>query len=414
MSWKRLCAAAAACVVALSVSVAALAVTEITFMTTLGGEDGSFMDAIIADFNATHPDIKVTHLVVVDSLEYKMKLSTGISSRTAPHVLFMRKFDMPMFMPYLKGFTPDELLGYGLDIDDVFPGLKEGLVIDGAVYGVPLDAWIFYLAYNRGNWARAGLDPDRPPTNYQEWMDAMEALKAITPEGLTPYYENPMWGWIFTHFLWQFGGDLLNEDFTEPAFQEGGVAMLRFMMEMQEKGYLPSSQVDPGPPFLAGEASALITGIWTIMPWAEALGDDFGAAVAPQVGTTNAVFGGTHVIALPEIMVRDAEVLDAAMTWAAYLWDNALDWYAAGQTPGRISIAQSQEFAERLPDVYAVAQQLPYVKTFPFFEYISEVVDEFAVFCQQVLILRSLTPEQAMQQAADAVAEILADYWATR
>lgn len=400
--------------IALSLASAAIAQTQITFQTTLGGEDGGFMDAIVAEFNATHPDIEVTHLVVVDSLEYKLNLSTGIAAGTAPNVLFMRKFDMPMFLPHLRTFTPAELLERGIDVDDVYPGLKEGLVVDGTVYGVPLDAWIFYLAYNRGNWTEAGLDPDSPPTDRDEWMAAMEALKAITPEGITPYYESPDWAWIFVHLLWQFGGDLLTDDFREPAFQEAGAAALHLMMEMQDAGYLPTSQVDAGPPFLSGDASALITGIWTIMPWADALGEDFGAAVAPQLGTHRAVFGGTHVLAFPEVMMRDPAAADAALTWASYLWENALEWYAAGQTPGRISIAESDEFRTRLPNVHAVAQQLPDVKTFQFFEYINEIVDEIGVYTQQVLLLRALTPEDAMSRAADAVSEILADYWATQ
>jgi len=414
MSIKKFIVLIAAGVAVLALSSAGLAQTQITFQTTLGGEDGSFMDAIVAQFNATHPDIVVTHLVVVDSLEYKLNLSTGIAARTAPHVLFMRKFDMPMFLPHLRTFSPAELLGHGIDINDVYPGLKEGLVVDDTVYGVPLDAWIFYLAYNRGNWQRAGLNPDTPPTNHTEWMAAMEALKAITPEGVTPYYESPDWAWIFIHFLWQFGGDLLTPDFREPAFQEAGAAALRLMMEMQDNGYLPASQVAAGPPFLTGDASALITGIWTIMPWADALGQDFGAAAAPQLGTHRAVFGGTHVLAFPQVMMQDPTVATAALTWARYLWDNALEWYAAGQTPGRISIAESEAFRTRLPNVYTVARQLPDVQTFQFFEYINEVVDEIAVYTQQVLLLRAMTPEEAMSRAADAVSEILADYWASQ
>ncbi|MFN4190634.1 MAG: sugar ABC transporter substrate-binding protein, partial [Pseudothermotoga sp.] len=59
------------------------------------------------------------------------------------------------------------------------------------------------------------------------------------------------------------------------------------------------------------------------------------------------------------------------------------------------------------------AQQLPYVKTFQLFPYISEVLDEIAVYLEDVLITRKLTPEKAMQMAEEAVQDILDDYWAT-
>lgn len=395
-----------------ALSTAAWARTTITFMTPLGGEDGGFMDEIIAEFNAAHPDIEVVHLVVVESIDYTMRLSTGIAAGTAPQVLFIRKFDMPPFMPHFKSFTPEELLGHGVDVADIFPGLLEGLVVEDRVHGIPLDAWIFYLAYNRANFARAGLNPDDPPTNLDEFMSAMEALKAVTPDGLTPYFENVQWAWLFVHLMWQFGGDLLTPDFREPAFEAAGVQALHMLLEMQDRGIVPKAlPISAGPPFLAGDTSALITGVWTVHAFGEVLGENFGVAPAPQLGTHRSVFGGSHVLALPEVMVRDPVVLNAAMTWVRYLWDNALDWYAAGQTPARISIAESTEFRERLPRIYTIAQQLPYVQTFPFFPHISSVVDEIAPYLERVLITRDMTPEEAMRLAAEDVAVFLEDYW---
>lgn len=389
----------------------ASAKTTLTFMTPLDGADGAYMDDLIARFNKEHPDIEVVHLVVANSLEYKMKVGTGIATKSAPEVLFMRKGDTPDYLKQFRSFTAQELLAYGIDVNDIYPSLLEGLAEDGRVYGIPLDCWIFYLVYNRGNFSKAGLDPDKPPTNREEWMTAMEALKAVTPRGLTPHYESPTWSWFWLHLMWQFGGDLLTPDFKEPAFQEAGAAALKLMIEMQEKGYFPDGPIDPGPPFHAGDTSVLITGIWTLGPFKEALGENFGAAPVPQLGTHNAVFGGSHVLAMPAVMVEDPKVFEAAMTWIKFLWDNAIDWYAAGQTPARISIAESEELKTRLPEIYRVAQQLPYVKTFQMFPLISEVLDEIAIYLEDVLITRQLTPEQAMSLAAEGVEAILEDYW---
>ncbi|MEN2984205.1 MAG: extracellular solute-binding protein [Dictyoglomaceae bacterium] len=385
----------------------------ITFMTPLGGADGAYMDRIIQNFNKQNPDVEVVHLVVVSSVEYKQKLSTGIATKSAPQVLFMRKFDMPLYLDHFRPFTATELKNYGIDIRDIYPQLLEGLVKDNKYYGIPLDVWIFYMAYNKANFKKAGLDPEKPPKTRAEFVKAMEALKKITPKGLTPYYETPTWAWIFVHLLWQHGGDLLTPDFKKPAFKEAAIKTLYFMMDLQDRGILPKAAVDPGPPFQSGQTSVLITGIWTINPWMEALGKDFGYAPAPLLGTKPAVFGGSHVLALPKVMVEDKRVFEAAMKWVKYLWEHALDWYAAGQTPARKSIARSEELKKKLPHIYVVAQQLPYVKTFQFFPYISEVVDEIAVNLEDVLITRKLTPEQAMEKAEKAVQSILDDYWAT-
>ena len=384
----------------------------VTMMTPLTGADGAYMDEIVAKFNATHPGIEVVHVVVESSLDMKNKLSMGIASKTAPEIMFIRKFDMPLYLQHFKGFTPEEWLNnYGIDVNDIFPGVLEGLVIDGKVVGIPLDIWIFYMAYNKANFAKVGLDPENPPKTRDEFIAAMEALIPITPAGLTPYYENPAWTWIWFHLLWQHGGDLLTDDFKKPAFAKAGIEACKLMLMMQEKGILPMQVADPGVSFQSGDSSVLITGIWTIQPWMQQLGKDFGYAVSPQLGTTKAVFGGSHVLAMPKVMVEDPKVLQAATTFIKYLWDNAIDWYAAGQTPARISIAESQELKEKLPHIYVVSQESEYVKQFQMFPLISEIEAEIAVYLDEILVLHSISPEEGMKEAEFAVQEILDDYW---
>jgi multiple sugar transport system substrate-binding protein len=141
------------------------------------------------------------------------------------------------------------------------------------------------------------------------------------------------------------------------------------------------------------------------------LGKDFGYAVSPQLGTTKAVFGGSHVLAMPKVMVEDPKVLQPATTFIKYLWDNAIDWYAAGQTPARISIAESQELKEKLPHIYVVSQESEYVKQFQMFPLISEIEAEIAVYLDEILVLHSISHEEGMKEAEFAVQEILDDYW---
>lgn len=408
---KRQLTAVLVVLLAMTMSIFAQAKTTITFMTPLGGEDGAYMDKIIEEFNQSQSDVEVVHLVVVNSVEYKQKLSTGVTTQSAPEALLIRKFDVPQYLELelFKGFSADDLANVGIDINDVYPNLIEGLEVDGTYYGIPLDVWIFYMAYNKANFSKAGLDPENPPTNLEEFISAMEAIIPNTPEGVTPYYENMHWVWLWTHYMWQFGGELLTPDMTAPAFQEAGAKALHMMLDLQERGITPSAIIDPGPPILAGDSSVLITGVWTLRTWMEQIGEDFGYAVAPQFGDTKAVFGGSHILAVVDAMNQDEAKLNATTTWLKYLWDHAIDWYAAGQTPSRKSIAEGDELKEKLPHIYAVAQQLPHVKMFEMYPYISEVLDEIAVYVESALITHDLSPEEAMEQAAEAVQYIIED-----
>lgn len=388
--------------------------TQITFMTPLAGADGAYMDKIIQGFNEANPDVEVTHLVVGASTEFKQKFSTGVATKTAPEVVLIRKFDMPLYLDQFTGFAKDELIKSGIDVNDVYPNLLTGLEVDGKIVGVPLDVWIFYMAYNKANFKKAGLDPENPPMNSADFIKAMTALKKVSPEGIAPYYETMTWTWIWTQFLWQFGGDLLTPDFKKPAFVEAGTKATQYLLDLQSQGIIPNGVVDAGPAFESGDSSVLITGIWTINPWQNLFGKDFGFAVAPQLGTTKAVFGGSHIIALTESMLKDPAKKEAAMRWFKYLWDHMIDWYAAGQTPSRKSIAASDELKTKLPAIYKVSQQLQYVKSFQMFPYISEVQDEIAVYLEAALFTKEMTPEAAMKKAAESVQKIIDDYWSAQ
>jgi multiple sugar transport system substrate-binding protein len=389
--------------------------TVIQFMSPLSGSDGGYMDQIIQGFNKANPDIEVQHVVVGNSVEYKQKLSTGLTTNSAPQVLMIRKFDLAMYLDQVIPFSAADYKGYGIDINDVFPNLMAGLTTaDNKYLGIPLDVWIFYQAYNKANFKKAGLDPNKPPMNRADFEKDMIALEKVTPEGITPYYEDLTWSWAWVNFFWQCGGDLLSPDFKKPAFQKAGVEACKMLLDWQVKGIVPKAKVDAGPVFQGGQSSFICTGIWTINPWADALKGDFGYAVAPQVGNTKAVFGGSHVLALPTAMNKDPKVKAASMKWVKYLWDHAIEWYAAGQTPSRKSIAQSKELKDKLPMIYAVSQQSQYVKSFQMFPYISEVLDEVAVNLEDILMTHKLTPEAGMDKAAVGVQRILDDYWAAK
>jgi multiple sugar transport system substrate-binding protein len=399
--------------VALFASVAfASGTARLTFMTPLTGADGPWMEKLVERFNAEHPEINVTHLVVPGGLEFNTKLATGIAAATAPGIVFIRKFDMARFLPYLQTFSAEELRDdFGVDVDDIFSSLMEGLVLDGKVYGIPMDCWIYMFSYNRAHFVEAGLDPDRPPTNLEEFIQAAQLLRKPEIDRWAIYVTEFTWDWL--NWVYQYGGELLTEDWKEVAFNtEAGVAALSFICDLVHKYKV--APIDPGDAvaaFREGMISMRIYGVWDIVPFIEALGPDYGVAGVPQIGTVPAVFGGNHVFALPAVMVEDPEILQAAMTFIKWLYDHQIDWVGAGQTPSRISVAESAEFMEKYPHRYIVAQQLPLVKAPPYIPILAELLDEIQVYTQAAF-LGEMTPEDAIQEAAIAANRILEDYWA--
>src|SRR6056297_2213565 len=63
-----------------------------------------------------------------------------------------------------------------IEIDRVFPGPRSSLSWDDRVYGIPRASNTIALYYNRDLFTAAGLDPDNPPSTWDELLAAARTL----------------------------------------------------------------------------------------------------------------------------------------------------------------------------------------------------------------------------------------------
>jgi len=94
--------------------------------------------------------------------------------------------------------------------DYIPPIVWEPARVGGKTYGVPRDTYFMVLFYRKDRFREAGLDPERPPRN---WDELVQYAKQLTqPEkgrygfGLTPTT------WNFMDFVWQNGDRLVAKD----------------------------------------------------------------------------------------------------------------------------------------------------------------------------------------------------------
>jgi ABC-type glycerol-3-phosphate transport system substrate-binding protein len=121
--------------------------------------------------------------------------------------------------------------------DFVKPVLWESVGLQGRTYGVPADTYFLFLLYRKDLFSKAGLDPERPPAN---WDELVAYGKALTDRsrgrygvGLVPKT------WYFQDFVWQAGGEMVRVDDqgrARSAFQEPpAVQALRFWKDLRWK-----------------------------------------------------------------------------------------------------------------------------------------------------------------------------------
>ena len=80
---------------------------------------------------------------------------------------------------------------------------------DGAIFGVPIAAYGIGLHYNRAMFEEAGLDPDDPPTTWDEVREDAKAIADATGQaGYAQMTQNNTGGWMLTTLSYAFGGRL--------------------------------------------------------------------------------------------------------------------------------------------------------------------------------------------------------------
>ena len=126
--------------------------------------------------------------------------------------------------------------GPGFNWDDFSEGARAAATVDGQVYGVPALIDNLAIVYNKDLFEAAGVDE---PTADWTWDDFRAAAKALTDPSKQQYgFAFPVDGsedtvWHYDAMLWEAGGDILNADNTEAAFNsEAGLQAMTTLRDM--------------------------------------------------------------------------------------------------------------------------------------------------------------------------------------
>jgi ABC-type glycerol-3-phosphate transport system substrate-binding protein len=174
---------------------------------------------------------------------------------------------------------------------------------NGRIYGFPTDIYALSLTYNRSLFESAGLDPNSPPTT---WEELREVSRQITEQTGTPGFAflstNNQGGWHFTTMLYTYGADPVRQEGDRYIAQfnsDVGVQVLEYLKAMRwEDNSLTEQQLldqtAAGELIATGQVAMTIGGIpANLIQQYEADINDYGLGAVPQ-GGGNAVLGGGY------------------------------------------------------------------------------------------------------------------------
>lgn len=142
-----------------------------------------WMQETVERYRTERPGIEIATVLQATESLYPAFTSAG-QARQGPDIQYMWGGLSTMQFVWRGYVHPvSDLLGKE-ELGHIYPDSLRETAFQGKVYGLPWYAFPFVLAYSKPAFERAGLDPDRPPRAWEEFLSAAQRLKAA---GFAPW-----------------------------------------------------------------------------------------------------------------------------------------------------------------------------------------------------------------------------------
>jgi sn-glycerol 3-phosphate transport system substrate-binding protein len=431
MNNKKVMAGLVGCAMMASMACTANAAEEITFWHAMGGTNGEVLQSIIDDFNASQDEVVVTgeyqgtYDDTITKLKAAMQSSTGF-----PDVCQM--YDVGTKFMYDSGSVipvQDMFESTGYDASSVMDVITSYYTVDGVQYAMPLNVSTPMLYYNKDVFEAAGLDPDTPPTTYEE---VLEDAKIIVESGAAPVgYSQAIYGWFFEQQLAGLGVTYGNNDngrtepVTEVEFDSngGGEKIFQMWKDMYDSGYFAdygTTTADTQTAFFSGQVGMIIESTAILKNAIDSSAFEVGTAYLPRIEQNEdggVIIGGGSVWLLD---TGDDAKEQAAWKFVEYLttpevqakWSMGTGYFAINEAAYELD--EFKAYLEEYPTFETAINQL---KDSPVNTYTAGVLS--GVQTESRLIFNEIMPqvydgsisvEDGVAQLASRVNEAIANY----
>ncbi len=193
-------------------------VVTLTFLGNQVQQD--FLDKWIPLFEENNPDIDVQY-TVLDWGTGKTKILSSFAGGVGSDIVMVYGADIPQWIEYGALSPIDEYFDPEMFIEVPFEMGKW----NGKLYAVPLQSKLTGYYYRADKYEEAGLDPDNPPSDWQQLAEYSQKLTKRDENG--NLIQSGFWVTTshsyktltqYAVFLWSAGGSLFSEDGTKCTF----------------------------------------------------------------------------------------------------------------------------------------------------------------------------------------------------
>ncbi|MFF3560450.1 ABC transporter substrate-binding protein [Streptomyces sp. NPDC002574] len=176
----------------------------------------------VATFNKQYPNVTIDGKSTPGQCEEPARFTAALKAKSQPDVFYTYFTDLQQVLDNdgaadISAYVTDKTVPALQDID---PNVLGVLKKDGKLYGVPTSNYTMGLLINRKLFTQAGLDPNKPPTTWEEVRTAAKAIAGLGKgiAGYGDYSAQNTGGWHFTAAMYGLGGDVVSEDGSKAAF----------------------------------------------------------------------------------------------------------------------------------------------------------------------------------------------------
>jgi len=419
--------------VALALGFAAIAVPfpgyaatelDLFFPVPVQGKLAVEMQRLIDRFDQDHPDIHVTAVYTGSYDDTNVKTRAAIQAGKPPGAVIMSANFVREYVINDEATSFDALIARdggtpAKFMEDFWPALRLNAMENGHVYGVPFQNSTPLLYYSVDAFKEAGLDPERPPVTWQDWVDDLRKLAkhegAQTSRwGLMFPGTSDYLGWITSGLAMSNGSQYYNTGYGGEVYynEPSTIGAVRFIDALVHKWkVMPEGVTDANAvttAFFQGRTAMMVLSTGSLSFVRENMKTPYHVAFLPRALINAAPIGGASLI-IPKGNSPERE----AAAWTLVKWlvspEIAGGWSRfTGYFAPRIAaydLPAMKEYMAKYPDAKVALDQLAYARGW-FSTYNTVAVRKALEDGVQALLSGKTTPEDALaaaQKQADAL-----------
>lgn len=397
--------------------------TELTmyYPVAVGGPLTQIVDAMVADFMQANPDVKVNAIYAGNYNDARIRAIAALNSGQPAQLSVLFSIDIYELIEQDAIIAFDDVVETAEEkawLDSFYPALMENGRTGGKTWGIPFQRSTIVMYYNKDAFRAAGLDPNQPPSTWDELVDAGKKLKAadgskwglMIPSTGYPY-------WMFGALTMQNGQVLMNPDGNTTFFDHPAVIeALQFWRDLGRKHQImPHGTIEWGTlrqNFLEGNTAMMWHTTGNLTAVKDNATFDFGVAMLPAAKRRGSPTGGGNFYIFKKTSPEERK---AAMRLIKFMTDpeRSAEWSIktgyVGISPATYETPQLKSYIQAFPYAAVARDQFEFA-TAELSTYQTGRVRKALDDAIQAALTEAKTPAAALAEAQSTAERLLKPY----